>query len=76
MWVEEDADLLVSYSAKPSSPVYTRRKRDPMGPPSTISAGGKKKLSWEDLGSMFPHGEMCALSLCWVQSKYNLQYCT
>ena len=56
MWQEEDLNLLVSYSTKPPSPVYTRRKMDPMGPPSSMSVGGKKKLSRENLGAMFPHG--------------------
>ena len=57
VWQEEDVDLLVSYSTKPPAPVYTHRKRDPMGPPSSASAGGKKKLSRENLGAMFPHGK-------------------
>lgn len=58
MWQEEDMDLLVSYSTKPPSPVFSRRKHDPMGVPSSMSTGGKKKLSHENLGSMFPHGKM------------------
>jgi exocyst complex component 2 len=56
VWQEEDMDLLVSYSAQPPSPVYSHRKKDPMGAPSSMSAGGKKKLSHENLGAMFPHG--------------------
>lgn len=51
-------DLLISYSTKPPSPVYSRRRRDPMGVPSSASAGGKKKLSYENLGAMFPHGTL------------------
>lgn len=58
VWQEEDMDLLISYSAKPPSPVYSRRRRDPMGVPSSASAGGKKKLSYENLGAMFPHGTL------------------
>ena len=50
-------DLLISYSGKPQSPVYSRRKGDPMGVTSSTSDGGKKKLSHENLGAMFPHGE-------------------
>lgn len=58
VWQEEDMDLLISYSTKPPSPVYSHRKRDPMGVPSSASAGGKKKLSYENLGAMFPHGKL------------------
>ena len=81
VWQEEDMDLLVSYSTKLPSPAYTRRKRDPMGPPSSTSAGGKKKLSHENLGAMFPHGETEAehtllpsfalqvVVICWLRTS-------
>ena len=67
MWQEEDVNLLVTYSAKPPTPVYTRRKIEPLGPPSAASAGGKKKLGRENLGAMFPHGETW---LIWTQSNH------
>lgn len=57
MWQKEDLDLLISYSATPQSPVYTRRVGDPMGISRSTAVGGKKKLSQENLGEMFPHGE-------------------
>jgi exocyst complex component 2 len=69
VWQEEDVDLLVTYSAKLPTPVYTRRKIEPLGPPSAASAGGKKKLGRENLGAMFPHGETW---LIWTQSNHRI----
>ena len=68
MWQDEDMDLLVSYATKPPSPVYSRRKGDPMGVSSSTSAGGKKKLSQENLGVMFPCGERGSVAVT-VQSQ-------
>ena len=57
--MEEDLQNLTvhGYSMKPQSPVYVRKRIDPMGISRDEARSGKRKPSEENLGEMFPHGK-------------------